>query len=633
MSLFSKLFGQKPKPVAPRLKPPPASPPPPGAPAMLKAWDAYGRTCEIPREAWRTQVLPVNFQNAWNKPDDLAALIGISLNDGFVADCLEPARHLHRIDTQPKRGATFLAAILLQLKKFVEAECIIKDALALHGEDGILLTNLAKAYSGQNRNELAEETLWRGLQLDPNQDNGMGWYYAIQRERGGDEAAQEALRRIAAIPGSWRAQIWLAKNELQSRKLESALAIYQGCLDRAPTPIPSELLMSISGDLGNAGHLPEILNLVGPRFDVHTHGLQVGNNLIKAYVDLGQFDAARKILDELYAQNRTDWKPSLSYWDTEMAKARIAITPFDDKVPSQAQMLTTEGPVWLNKESPATELFPANAPDATLIAFLGCSAERATNSKRVQHQLADPAGRLSRALPLYFAEQVEFSTRSRTVTLVPWFTNSETSGFVLSGGPWPDDDASQHARASESKADYIVTAHMKTQTEPWQLELRLIRTIDAKCLGHLETALDYHRPEDTLHDLMKQFLPLVCEQAEVPSRTPPIFYDPPTGRELPYYLLRLEQLLALRCGTLETARPDFLNGEREIIDGNLQLCVARPQNVETRVLLAQTLIALKEVRPEILPEFKDKIALLQKEMPLTDPARGVVQRMFNEVFA
>jgi hypothetical protein len=42
---------------------------------------------------------------------------------------------------------------------------------------------------------------------------------------------------------------------------------------------------------------------------------------------------------------------------------------------------------------------------------------------------------------------------------------------------------------------------------------------------------------------------------------------------------------------------------------------------------------MKKVRPDILPEFKDKLTLLQKEKPLPEPAHGVVQRMLNEIIA
>jgi hypothetical protein len=84
---------------------------------------------------------------------------------------------------------------------------------------------------------------------------------------------------------------------------------------------------------------------------------------------------------------------------------------------------------------------------------------------------------------------------------------------------------------------------------------------------------------------------------------------------------------------MDGVQPNFISGAREIIDGNIQQCLNCPQNVPARLLLAQTLLAMKKVRPEILPEFKEKVALLQKEKPLPEPAHGVVQRILNEVLA
>lgn len=633
MSLFDKLLGKKQDASQPpTLTPPPASPPPPGAPAMLKAWDAYGRICEIPREEWRTKVLPHNFRNAWNKPEELANLINGTLNDGFIADCLEPARHLYRTDTTPKRGALFLAVILLQLKQFDEAEKIITDTIHRHGEDGVLLTNLAKAYSGKGDEALAERTLWHALEIDPNQDNGLIWYQAIHRERGGEEAAQEAFRRVAALPGSWRPQLWLARAALQARNLDQAVALYQEALGRAGKPVPWDLLHQMSGDLGGAAHLPELLQLTGPYFMASIHGLMVGNNLIKAHVDLGQFDAARRILDQLYAQNRGDWKQHLSYWDTEIAKARLASSPVDQAAQMKMAMLTIEGPVWLKPTSPAAELFPARSGDAVAVAFLGSSAEIATNSKRSEHQMADTPGRMSRALPLFLAEQMAFNSNAHVQTLIPWMA-SVPPGFVFCGAPWKDEDAANYARQGQLKSDYIVITHLKPNAEPWMAEIRLVRTIDSKCLGNLTATWPVAKPETGIPELARQLLTLLAEQAELTVSEPPPVYQVPTAPHFAWYLLRLEQLLAVRCAGMDGVPSGFLSGEREIVDGNLQLCLDFPQNVGARILLAQTLLAMKRARPDILPEFKDKLVLLQKEKPLSEPAHGVVQRLFNEVLS
>lgn len=646
MSFLKKLFGKKPeaKDTSTIRAHKPATLPPvkaqsennsnqPSAPNKahtIKVWDAYGRILEIPREEWRTKVMPDNFKKAWDKPDELANLIFTALNDGFISDSLAPARQLHKIDPQPKRGATYLVVVLIQLKQFDEAEKIITAAISKHGEDGTLLTNLAKVQSNRGQEAQAEKTLWNALEVDPNLDNGLMWYQAMYRERGGEEGAQEAFRRVAALPGSWRAQAWLARTALQSRDLDRALTLYQESLSRAGNPPPTELLQQMSGDLGNAAHLPELLRLTEPHFVPNIHGLAVGNNLIKAHLDLGQFEAARKILDQLYAQNRGDWKENLNYWETEMAKARLVISTASQGADMKVAMLAIEGPIWLKPNSPAGELFPAHASDDIKIAFLGCSSDVASNYKITQRQLADAPGRMSRALPLFLAEQITFASNASVQTLVPWIVND--SGFVLSGGPWKDEDAANHARQGEMKNDFVVTIHLKPTAEPWSAELRVIRTIDAKCIGTLNGTWAATNPEAGIPGIAGQLLAILAEQTDATSCPPPSNYQVPAGAHFSHYLLRLEQLLAVRCAGMDGVNNSFLNNEREIIDGNLWLCLENPQNPSLRILLAQTLRGIKKVRPNILPEFKDKIARLQKEKPLAEPAQSVVQRVINEVF-
>ena len=632
MSFLRKLFGKKSEPPQPPvLTPPPASPPPPGAPATMKVWDSYGRICEISREEWRTKVLPHNFSSNWSKPDELANLINSALNDDFIADCLEPARQLLFIDPQPKRGATYLAVVLLQLRKFVEAEKVLTAVLEQQGEDGVLLTNLAKAQSGLGDEATAERTLWRALEVDPNLDNGLLWFASIHRERGGEDAATESLRRVAALPGSWRAQLWLARSALQLHQLDHALALYRECLAHVGKPTPGDLLQQMSGDLGNAGHIPEILQLAGPHYEPATHGFAVGNNLIKAHFDLGQLDAARRLVDQLYALNRADWKEHLAYWDTEIAKARVALLDVPKGDP-QVAMLTIVGPVWLRPESPAAELFPAKPADAPTVALLGGTSDIATNSKRIQQQMADAPGRMSRALPLFLAEQLEFAGNARVQTLVPWIAG-DPPGFVVSGRPWEDETAATAARQTELKSDYVVTIHLRPVAEPWTAELRLVRTIDAKCLGTLTGSFPSDKPEEGLPALANRLLALLQDHAEIPTDPPPPSYQVPAAPHFAHYLLRLEQLLAVRCAGMDGVPQGFLNGEREIVDGNLQLCLEFPEHVGVRILFAQTILAMKRARPAVPPEYREKIALLQKEKPLPEPAHGVVQRLLNEALA
>lgn len=639
MGLFDFLFRKKPA-TPPNHQPNPSAPviPDPGKsapsdpskdPNMIRVFDGYGRELFISKQDWRDKVLHGNLEKAWNNPDELYGMIVTALNDGFRCDVVNAAKQLYKIDPLRERASCIWGIILLEENRLNEAEKVFNDYLAKQGESGVILTNLAKVYSKRNQEAKAEELLWHALEIDPNQDNGMFWYEAIHRERGGKEGSLAALRKIAALPRSWRAQAWLARAALESRRLEEAMSYYKESLSRAGNPVPPDLLMQLSGDLGNQGHLPELLELTLPHFNLNVHGLMVGNNLIKAHLDLGQVTAAKQLVDQLYALKRPDWKQTLGYWDSEIAKTRIGTANLTQTSPPQISMLTIEGPVWLKPSSPAAELFPAKPQEGTVICFLGSSAKVQSRGAAMEHQISDAPGQVSRALPLFLAEQVEFRSAARVLTLVPWASGLDSSGFVLCGGPWEDGDAANYAR--QSSGDYVVVSHLNAVSTPWEIELRVIRTIDGKCLRSIKAPCD--PDHDSFTKLADQLLQLLQAECELDLQSPCPPYQVPRGPHFAHYALRLEQLLAARCGGMEGVNPSFLYGERNILDGNIQLCMEHSENLPTRILLAQTLLAIKRVRPEVLSEFKEKVELLQKEKPLKEPANGVIQRLLNQAFA
>ncbi len=390
--------------------------------------------------------------------------------------------------------------------------------------------------------------------------------------------------------------------------------------------------MQMSGDLGKYGHLSDLLELAEPHFNAEIHGLGVGNNLIKAHLDLGQIEGARRILNELYALKRPDWRPTLTFWDTEIAKTRINSTPVDQMKPMSVTMLCTEGPVWLKSNSPAVELFSLKPQDSIGVCFLGSSADLSSPSSEIRLQMADSPGRLSRALPFFLAEQVAFKSRSSVQTLTPWIAE-KPGGFVFSGKAWRDEDATNYARQSQGKSDYVIVSHLRTQAEPWSAELRLIETKDGKLIGNLVALFPSSKPEEAIPTLATQLISVLVREGHIETQAPPLLYKVPLGTDFGTYLLRLEQLLAVRVAGVDGTGPNFLKGERAIIAGNLELCVAYPDNVVTRILLAQTVIAMKKVSPDVVAEFKDKLELLQRERPVPEVANSVVQRMFEQALA
>lgn len=627
MGLFGGLFGNERKKGAPSA---PVSPPvdPADDPNLIRVFDKYGREMFITREEWRDNILKGNIEKAWDNPDELYSLIFQSLHDEFVQEVVEASEQLHRIDPVPSRGATVLGIVYMKTGRLDDAEQVLKDHNEKHGEDGSVLTNLAKVYAERDQHELSEQTLWHALEVDPNQDNGMGWYEVIHRERGGVEAGQDALRRIAAIPKSWRAQLWLARAALEAGKLDAALDFYKESLSRVESPAPVDLLKQMSGDLGNNGYLNEIIEWVEPGFEAEVHGLLVGNNLIKAHLDLGNLVAARFILDQLYALKRPDWRDTLNFWDTELAKARIEEQqPMEP--PISVTILSIEGPLWMRGGSPFSKLLPTKEPDAPVIGILGSTSSYTDPSGKVVTQLPDGPGRLSRGLPLIMGEQLHLKTNAVAHALIPW---AQGNGFVLMGKPYSDEDLCEMAAKQTAPMDYIAYVTLNTVSEPWNLNVRLLRIADGELLGEVTATADARYPGDGVKQLLADFQKLVLKATDVRKEYEPEWYQVPAGTDRTDYLLRLEQQLAVICMNLDFLEGSALSGEREILDGALQLCVRQPDNKTARMLFIQTLRQMKQTRPDILPEFKDKVELLQNENPIAGQIGELASKAIAEVF-
>ncbi len=180
---------------------------PPGEPDLIRVYDQYGQELLITKKQWRTDILPGAIKSNRDKPTELYHVIVGALNDGFRSDVIAAASQLYRIDPERVRSTCLWGIILTEENRLDEAESVFLDFGARHGDDGYVLTNLAKVYAKRNNHSKAEETLWHALAIDPNQENGLVWYQGNHHQRSGEEAGHEALRRIAALPLSWRATL------------------------------------------------------------------------------------------------------------------------------------------------------------------------------------------------------------------------------------------------------------------------------------------------------------------------------------------------------------------------------------------------------------------------------------------
>ena len=84
----------------------------------------------------------------------------------------------------------------------------------------------------------------------------------------------------------------------------------------------------------------------------------------------------------------------------------------------------------------------------------------------------------------------------------------------------------------------------------------------------------------------------------------------------PAYLGQLEQLLALRCTTVEGGQGQPLSVDRPLLDNAFALEEEAPDNIAVRLLLLETIGAMQRNKPEIAAEYQSRLEQVVQEHPL-----------------
>jgi tetratricopeptide (TPR) repeat protein len=597
-------------------------------PNMIRVFDKYGREFYISKQEWKDKVLKGNLEKAKDDPEQLYNMLVDALKNGFSADVIKYAECLLHIDPVPSRAANLLGIIYMESNHLDDAYRVLNDYLTTHGEDGYVLTNLAKVYSRRGEQQRAETILWHSLEVEPNQENGLVWYAAIQRERGGEAAQLEAYRRIASLPRSWRARLWLARDALQHKNLAATEKLYDEAITQSGQPMPADLLFQMSGDLGNAGYVEDIIRLVQPLFDPVQHGLTVGNNLIKANIDLNRFDAAKQLIDKMYAQKRPDWQKTLGYWDTELAKVRVEKQKQTSTTQLSVGIMAIEGPLWTRGGSTFSNLLPEKSNDAKKISILGGTAIVNKSSDQFGLQLGDNPGRLSRAVPLLLAEQIHLVTDAIGIALIPW---AQGQGFAVFSRFYNEQYLFDLATKSEKTTDFMAGILIDATQQIYRLTILLVRVTDKQKVAEVSVVVSPDYPGLAVEQASESLMKALASQPDIKIVSPPQWYQRPTGADLFDYLLRLEQQLVITSMHQDFLQGGGISGERDMLDGILQLCLRQPSNYVVRIVLSQTLRQIKNYKPNIISEYREKIELLKHDFPLQGEIGDFINDSINGI--
>lgn len=312
---------------------------------------------------------------------------------------------------------------------------------------------------------------------------GMGFFDRFSAKKPATAPASETPAESPsahAIGTGVRPRLEAARERLEAKDLPGALAIYEEVLavggDRA------DVLVAISGDLGTHGHVGEIVELVAPRYDAERHGPATGLNLLQAYLAVRNPDAAQHVLDLLFELNRPELEDRLHGFSNAIAEL------MNEPVSAQSEsagtpaglpkigLITISKPVWFYGLEPmAARLLPPKEGRQRRIAFAQLALPRYPNLDDAIGRPEDELARLSRAVPLWFAETFAFSANYDPVAAVGLINPPDGSIAkpMIFAAEWTIENLRQLVDSATGGLDYIITGSLTVTAGDYEIGLRL----------------------------------------------------------------------------------------------------------------------------------------------------------------
>ena len=595
---------------APEAKGPPAIPRPD---EFITVYDERGRELKVKRADWVSNVLMPAIENAWNDPKELSSQIVQALQDDFVEQVAEAAERLVELDRESENALVLVAVVRMEKEDFAGATRALERSIAKHGPSGIVLTNLAKVLERRGDVPASRATLKRGLELDPNQDNGLLWWAALAREEKGEAGYLAALTEIAQGPGAWRPQLWLARSKLKQGQRADALRLYDEVLAKADRS--ADVLMMVTGDLGNAGALDELVRLTAERYAPEIHGPPAGFNLIQAYKQLGRSVEALALIRKLQAMGWAPFAASLAALETEI----VAATPRGEVSAPKVSALVFDEPLWTRGLFEPDWLLPSRGEGDPFVGL--CTfANETIRADAPRLQSADPLGRLTRALPLYLAEmlRLRFRLRARAVILA---THHGPAVFGQQlGRDTVDGMLSEVMGHRLAIAGSLIESGVKL--EIWKVGGSEASTSVSVAVPLTDVTLVVTSVERALLDGLKSLATLT--EAPLPPS-----YEAPPHDLLAGYASALEQLLFQMMAANAIVLPDSIWNERGYFETYFGLNDAWPSAPDSARLIAVagTLAATKYQSRGVEPYRKACLGWLDAA-----PAEGSLGKLAPAIF-
>lgn len=579
---------------------------------MIECYDAYGRKIVISKNEWKTKVLPDQLEKYKDDDNALYNIILSSINDGFINEVVQSAEHLKEIDRIKERGYTILAIVYMKLLQYDKSEKVLLEYIDKYGKTGTILTNLAKVYYGQGHEDKWLDILWEGIYLDPNQTNGLMWLKSIYNEKEGKESEIKVLDEVSKISGSWFPQVLKGKMYLDNKEIEKALKEYRSIMEIVKDN--GYALSIISGDLGASGYADIMVRMISPIYKLDIHGIDLGMNLLRGYLVTKDIENGEKLLSMLLKLERPDLKNYLMNIYNEFEKMKVESTG-GELGEISISLLTYVSPLWYYSLGDPIWLLPKKSQDCKKVIVLSYANEGIKEESKGHIQREDSIGKLTRAIPFYLGEKIQYETGLSLNVIIPTIKDV---GPIVSRKLYEDDYIK--GLLVKNDGDYIVTGGIREEEDSIYIESYIYDKFENKLkinknLKKISFGSEFN---DMIREIIDSLKGELVQCGE--------YYKTPKDNLVSLYIHSLAQLLSQSLVRNEYCKKDSLWGERNILNWYLNVAVENMDYPHFKLILLSGIAAAKEygssiyleLKNEVLTIFKenDELGLSEKMMPL-----------------
>lgn len=582
----------------------PAAAQKPAGPTHVTMVDAFGRPQQIPREQWKKEVLPQAIDAYQHAPDKLAGLLLQYLREGLADDLLPAALRLAALDKDVERGLSILAAIQREIGELDSAQATLRELQQKLPQSLSPLVGLAMIAEKKGERASATALLWGALQKDGNHPDALHGWLQREHERLGDAGFLAALDEACALPGTWRPQLWRARQRLGKGDKDAAMVDYRHVVELAGND--SDALFMMANDLGRAGMLDAVKEFVLPSYRIEAHHPGIGVALLNYFAATKQPKEGMELLHQLRVRFPRVLDQQIAPFDAEFTRQLV---PAAAPITGQPKVIVfrMDRPLWYGVLGKPEFLLPP-AQREGLVLFAGLAVIQ-DGPKSPQAQREDELGRLARSVPLFLAEQLHLLAGIPSGAALPVV---EGGGWVVSSVPWAEDKLTELLTDKERANTKIVTGTVRPDGNQRRVDLWVYDTATKQRTGHATATAEEGKFGAAYLQLLREVSALVGGKPDLaPAVGNEAFWD--------RYATAQAQLSALVIAAQGLLKKDLVYGHRAILEWALGLALDERRSVQARMLLSCALAADAAIGSKVHKELASSFAELFRVEPAASP--------------